>query len=138
MGGELRWLCLVAARAAGAGSRNCEISVAVGKTRRRLPDHRRAPKCHELIASDTEPLDVAKMGIHADRGENLANGGVIGLGRVLFYYAPPEKPRATSDIIDLRLIKRSGRRAAVLRADRGGGASQPTARDRRQTAALSG
>lgn len=109
MGGELRWLCLVALALPGLAAADSEISVALVKPGGGfLTTDGRQKIAIELIASDAKgPLDVAKIEIRANQGKT-SNSEVIGLGRVLFYYAPPEKPRATSDIIDLRLVKRSG------------------------------
>lgn len=109
MGGELRWLCLVALALPGLAAADGEISVALVKPGGGfLTTDGRQKIAIELIASDAQgPLDFAKVEIRANQGKT-SGSEVIGLGRALFYYAPPDKPRATSDIIDLRLLKRAG------------------------------
>lgn len=93
----------------GLATADSEISVALVKPGGGfLTTDGRQKIAIELIASDAKgPLDLAKVEIRANQGKT-SGSEVIGLGRALFYYAPPDKPRATSDIIDLRLVKRAG------------------------------
>ncbi|MFO0722284.1 MAG: hypothetical protein U1E65_00790 [Myxococcota bacterium] len=62
----------------------------------------------ELIVSDAKgPVELGKVEVKANQGK-ISGAEVIGPGRILCYYAPPEKSRSASDIIDLRMMRRGG------------------------------
>ena len=62
----------------------------------------------ELILRDAKgPVELVRADVKAGQGK-ATGAEVVGKGRVVFLYTPPEKSRTGSDMLDLRLVRRSG------------------------------
>jgi hypothetical protein len=62
----------------------------------------------ELILRDAKgPVELVRAEVKAGQGK-ATNAEVVGKGRVVFLYTPPERSRTGSDMLDLRLVRKSG------------------------------